>query len=116
MHELSLTQSVVELCAARAAEQGEGARVTHVTLEIGMLSAVMPDAMRFCFEICAKDTALEGAELEIIEIPGRARCLDCAREIAVSQLYGICTCGSANRILISGEELRVKQMEVEECA
>ena len=115
MHELSLTQSVVELCAARAAEQGNDARVTHVTLEVGVLAAVMPDAMRFCFEICAKGTALEGAELEIIEIPGRARCLDCAGEVAVTQLFDTCRCGSANLILISGEELKVKQMEVEEC-
>ena len=116
MHELSLTQSVVEICAARAAEQGAGTRVTRVTLEVGELSAVMPEAMRFCFEVCTRDTVLEGAELEIIEIPGRARCFDCSSEFALPQLYGTCACGSTNLMLISGEELRVKQMEVNECA
>jgi len=116
MHELSLTQSMVELCAARAAEQGARTRVTRVTLEVGVLAAVLPDAIRFCFDACAKGTALEGAELEIVEIPGRARCLACAGEMAVTRLFDTCPCGSAQLFLISGEELRVKQMEVEECA
>ena len=115
MHELSLTQSVVELCAARAAEQGARTRVTRVTLEVGALSAVMPDALRFCFDACTRNTALDGAELEIVEIPGRARCLNCAGEVTVNRLFDTCGCGSANLFLVSGEELRVKQMEVEEC-
>ncbi|MFZ4625069.1 MAG: hydrogenase maturation nickel metallochaperone HypA [Rhodoferax sp.] len=116
MHELSIMQSVVDICAARAAEQGADARVTHITLEVGLLAAVMPDALRFCFEVCAKDTRLEGAGLEIIEIPGRARCLDCASEVSVTQLFDICECGSVKLVLIAGEELKIKQMEVEQCA
>lgn len=116
MHELSITQNVVEVCSARAAEQGARARVTQVTLEVGMLSAVMPDALRFCFDACARGTRLDGAELEIIEIPGRARCIDCGDEVAVSQLFGTCGCGSSKLVLIAGEELKVKQMEVDECA
>jgi hydrogenase nickel incorporation protein HypA/HybF len=116
MHELSITQSVVEICAERAARQGERTRVTQVTLEVGVLAAVMPDALRFCFDACARGTRLEGAALEIIEIPGRARCLDCACELTVSQLFGTCACGSAKLVLTAGDELRVKQMEVDECA
>ena len=49
----------------------------RVRLEIGQLAAVMPDAMRFCFDVCARNTVLEGAALEIVEIPGRALCDDC---------------------------------------
>ena len=116
MHELSITQSVVAICAERAARQGAHTRVRQVTLEVGLLAAVMPEAMRFCFDACASGTALEGAELEIVEIPGRARCLACASEMAVTGLLDTCACGSAQLFLISGEELRVKQMEVEECA
>lgn len=115
MHEMSITTSVVAICAEQALTKGAGTRVTHVTLEVGKLSAVMPDALRFCFDVCAKDTLLEGAELEIIEIPGRARCLDCGGEMIVTQLFDTCECGSASLVLISGEELKIKQMEVEEC-
>ena len=116
MHELSITHSVVAICAERAAEQGMDTRVTRVTLEVGKLSAVMPDALRFCFEICAKDTVVEGAELEIIEVPGVARCRDCGGEVALVEIYGRCVCGSANLELFAGQELKIKQMEVEEYA
>ena len=112
MHELGITRNVVAICAERAS----GARVTRVTLEVGKLSAVMPDALRFCFEICAKGTVVEGAELEIIEIPGRGRCRECADEMVLNQLFGRCLCGSSNLQLLAGEEFKIKQMEVEECA
>jgi hydrogenase nickel incorporation protein HypA/HybF len=66
MHELSITQSIVAICA----EQAGAARVTRVTLEIGDLAAIVPDALRFCFELCAQDTVLQGAQLEIVDVPG----------------------------------------------
>ena len=116
MHELSLTRDIVDLCAERAAAQGARTRVTRVTIEVGALSAVLPEALRFCFDVCASGTMVAGAALEIVEIAGRARCRDCAAEFAVSEIYGSCRCGSANLVLIAGEELRVKQMEVEACA
>lgn len=108
MHELSIANSVVELCADRAM----GARVSRVTLEIGRLSAVMPDAIRFCFDVCAKDTVVEGATLEIVETPGLARCLDCGGNVDMIDLLEHCACGSVNLELLAGSELRIKQMEV----
>ena len=108
MHELSIANSVVELCAERAM----GARVLRVTLEIGRLSAVMPDAIRFCFDVCAKDTVVEGATLEIVETPGLARCLDCGGSVDMTDLLEHCACGSVNLELVAGSELKIKQMEV----
>ena len=108
MHELSITRSVVAICAERAG----GAQVTRVTLEIGKLSAVLPDAVRFCFDACAKGTAIEGAALEIIETPGRARCRECGAAVALTELVGRCACGSADLELVQGEELKIREMEV----
>jgi hydrogenase nickel incorporation protein HypA/HybF len=108
MHELSITRSVVAICAERA----NGAQVTRVTLEIGKLSAVLPEAVRFCFDICAQGTPLEGAALEIIETPGRGRCRDCGGSVALEELFGRCACGSANLELVAGEELKIREMEV----
>ncbi len=108
MHELSIANSVVELCAERAM----GARVLRVTLEIGRLSAVMPDAIRFRFDVCAKDTVVEGATLEIVETPGLARCLDCGGSVDMTDLLEHCACGSVNLELLAGAELKIKQMEV----
>ena len=108
MHELSIAHSVVEICA----EQAHGARVRRVTLEIGRLSAVLPEAIRFCFDVCAKDTVVEGAALEIVEMPGQARCLACGAALDVEVPFGQCACGSENLELISGQQLKIRQMEV----
>ncbi len=108
MHELSIANGIVEICAERA----EGARVVRVRLEIGRLAAVLPDAVRFCFDVCARNTVVEGAALEIVETPGRALCRDCGREVPLAQLVGRCACGSANLRVIAGEELKIKEMEL----
>jgi hydrogenase nickel incorporation protein HypA/HybF len=108
MHEMSIASSVVEICA----EQARGARVLRVTLEIGQLSAVMPEAIRFCFDVCAKDTLVEGAALEIVETPGQARCLACGATMEVVVPFGQCACGSENLELVCGQQLKIRQMEV----
>ncbi len=108
MHELGITRSVIAICA----ENSGGAAVKRVTLEIGKLSAILPDAVRFCFDICAKGTVVEGASLEILVIQGQAVCNACGGTVALSELVGRCLCGSNDLQIIAGEELKVKEMEV----
>ena len=108
MHELSITRNIVAIVSEAAA----GRRVTSVRLEIGQLSAVMPEAVRFCFDVCAQGTVLEGARLEIDSIAGRGVCNRCAAEIPLTQLAGRCGCGSLDIRGVAGTELKVKEMEV----
>jgi hydrogenase nickel incorporation protein HypA/HybF len=108
MHELAVTQEIVEILRERAGER----KVRRVVIEIGKLSLILPDAVRFCFDLCAEGTPAEGALLEIIEPPGRARCRDCGGEVALEQPFGRCACGSTDLDWISGEELKVREMEV----
>ncbi|MGA8260903.1 MAG: hydrogenase maturation nickel metallochaperone HypA [Arenicellales bacterium] len=108
MHELGITRNIVSIVSEHAA----GKPVTRVTVEIGKLSAVMPDAVRFCFDVCTEGTCLEGAELEILEIDGRGECLQCGASVALATLYATCRCGSTRIRCVAGEELSVKQMEV----
>jgi hydrogenase nickel incorporation protein HypA/HybF len=110
MHEMSITQSVVEICEKNAA----GSRVTVVTLEIGDLSGVVPEAIEFCFEACTKGTLLEGADLVIERIPAKGCCSGCNAEFSLAAYYDPCPeCGGYGVAVISGEELRVKELEVE---
>lgn len=108
MHELGITQEVVEIVSARAG----GARVRRVVLEIGRLTAVLPDAVQFCFAACCEGTVMDGAELEIIETPGRASCRACGGEVRLEQPFGRCGCGSSDLDWLSGEELRVVEFEL----
>lgn len=110
MHEFGITQNIVAIVT----EHAKGAKVQRVLLEIGKLSAIMPDAIRFCFDICTQGTVLEGATLEILEIPGLGRCRQCGAEIFLDKLLGICNCGSVQLDLITGEELKIKEIEIEE--
>jgi hydrogenase nickel incorporation protein HypA/HybF len=113
MHELGIAQSIVEI----AIEYAQGAKVRRVRLEIGKLTAVLPDAIEFCFDSCCLGTVLEGATLEIIEKPGLAVCRQCAAQVALEQPFGICGCGSLDLEVIQGQELQLKELETEElCA
>ena len=102
MHELAITQQVVETVCERA----QGARVVRVVLEIGKLSGVMPDAVRFCFDPCTEGTAAEGAELVIREPPGLARCRACGREVVLEGPLGACDCGGIDLEWLGGERRR----------
>lgn len=108
MHELAITQSVVDQVCERLGE----AKVTRVALEIGRLSGVVCDGVRFCFDVCAQGTTLEGARLEIIETAGRARCRQCATCFALDDIFGLCECGSADLELIAGQELKIREVEI----
>jgi hydrogenase nickel incorporation protein HypA/HybF len=107
MHELAIAQEVV----AQVADHAQG-KVTRVVLEIGKLSAILPDAVRFCFDLCSEGTIVAGAQLEIIEVPGLARCRDCGGEVTLDRPFGRCKCGGTDLEWLSGEELRVKEYEV----
>ncbi|GBF80899.1 hydrogenase maturation nickel metallochaperone HypA [Aphanothece sacrum] len=111
MHELGITHNIVAIVI----ENAQGLTVKRVTVEIGQLSAIMPDAIRFCFDICCQGTILDGTTLEIIEIPGLGKCRHCGTRIPLSQPFGQCyNCGSIELEIIQGQELKIKEMEVEE--
>jgi hydrogenase nickel incorporation protein HypA/HybF len=110
MHEMSITQSVVEICESSSG----GRRVTAVTLEIGDLAGVVPESIEFCFDACTRGTLLEGATLAIERLPALGRCHGCGAEFSLQALFDPCPgCGGYGVELLSGEELRVKDLEVE---
>ncbi len=108
MHELAIVHGIVE----SVTERSGGGRVLRIVLEIGELTAVLPDALRFCFDLAAEGTLAEGATLDIRPTEGLARCRECGCEIPVRRLYDPCPCGSTNLELLRGDELRIKEMEV----
>lgn len=109
MHELAITESMVEAIRERTGD----ARVARVFLEIGKLSCVEPEAVRFCFELAAKGTGAEGAILEIEEIPARARCRDCgAEDVELEGALPLCRCGSADLAIVAGDRLRLTAVEL----
>lgn len=109
MHELALMASLVDAVRERVGET----RVVSVRLEVGRLTAALPDALRFSFDVCAQGTSLEGATLQIAEIPARIRCGECGRESVVEDAIPLCAgCGGSRVEITGGRELRVTEVEV----
>ena len=113
MHELALSQSIVDLVIDRA--RNEGLReVTRVVVEVGAAAGVEPDALRFCFDVVAEGSLARGAELAIETVALQARCRDCACEFKPARLVSACPrCGSFAPLLLRGREFRVKSFDGE---
>jgi hydrogenase nickel incorporation protein HypA/HybF len=109
MHEAGLALEIADLVTRRAG----GARVRKVVLEIGALAAVLPEALSFCFECAVAGTPLEGAELDIERRPARARCAACGATLELERPFGRCACGGDRLDWLSGDELRVRAIEVQ---
>ena len=113
MHEMSLCESILQVMEQSAGSQGFSS-VKTVWLEIGQLSGVELEAMRFGFEVVTRGSLAEGARLEIIELPGQAWCMQCAKSVRVQQLFGQCPgCGSFQLQVTGGKEMRIKELEVD---
>ncbi len=113
MHEMALCEGVVSLVEDEAARHAFS-RVKSITLEIGMLGHVEPEAMLFCFDAVSRGTRAEGATLLIERIEGAGWCLDCGKTVPLTERFGACpACGQSHVQMTAGDELRVRELEVE---
>ncbi len=113
MHELSLTQSLVDL-AIGYADRENAAAIRSVTVEIGALSGVMADAVEFAFDVCSKGTLAEGARLDIRHTPGIGRCQACGEQVEIEALSYVCpACDCLALEILQGREMRFLEMEID---
>ena len=109
MHELALAQAVVAI----ACEHAGGGRVEKVELRVGALRQVVPDPLRFAFELLAQGTAAEGAELALELVPARVACRACGVETEVGAFPLACwACRGLDVDVVAGEEFEVEALEV----
>jgi len=113
MHELSITESVLNIALGEA-QKHNARRVTLIRLKVGELTQVDPSCVEFYLEVMAKGTIAEGVSLAAERVPLRARCADCDQEFAVVQLAFTCPhCGGTDTRIVSGRELYVDSIEIE---
>ena len=110
---MALCEGVLQILEDNALKQGYQ-KVTTVWLEIGELSGVEVEAMRFGFDAVTRGPLADNAKLEIIRVPGQAWCMQCAKEVMVKQLFDACPdCGGYQLQVTGGEEMKIKELEVE---
>ena len=112
MHEMTLTESIVDIAVEAARKEG-AQRVTRVVVDVGALSHVEPEALEFCFAAVARGTLVEGARLEITRLPGAGWCPDCGKTVALAERFSACPeCGGFRVQMTAGDELKVREMEI----
>ena len=113
MHELSLCRSLVGMIEDQAAVHQYN-RVRTVHLELGTLCCVEAEALRFSFDAVTRGTLAEGATLDITETRPGAWCRPCGHSVSVARRSDPCpACGGYKLTLSGGDELRLKQLEVD---
>ena len=114
MHEMGIANSVLEAVRVEAARH-PGSFPSKVGVRIGELAAVDPSALEFCFDALTRETDFESLQLEIEICPRRHHCLDCGTEFGVKDYDFECPrCGSLRNECLSGDELELAYLEVEE--
>ncbi len=112
MHEMALAESMLEI-VERTARANGATRVKGVWLEIGALSHVAPDALRFCFDAVTRGSLAEGAALEIVATPGAAWCMPCGETVPLARVGDPCPrCGSYQLTVSQGDAMRVREIEI----
>ena len=113
MHEMSLAEGVLQLIED-AAGRDAFTRVRTIWVEIGRLSGVEPEALAFCFDAVTRGSIAEGAQLEIVHVPGSGHCVECGRDTELEAVYDACRhCGAVPVQVTGGTEMRVKELEVD---
>jgi hydrogenase nickel incorporation protein HypA/HybF len=117
MHEVGIASSILE-CVAAEAGRHPGAQLISVCVRIGELSNIDRDALDFAFAALTRDTDLEHLKLLVEWCPRRQKCSACSEEFAVRDFELACpNCGSSQTTCISGTELDIAYLELEEpCA
>ena len=112
MHELAVTESVLNLAAKHGIKAG-AERITDINLVIGQLSSIIDDSIQFYWDIISEDTICEGAKLHFQRIPARLECLDCTEQYNIETELSPCpNCGSYHVKVITGDEFFLESIEI----
>jgi hydrogenase nickel incorporation protein HypA/HybF len=115
MHEMGIAMQIVDIARSAIPKSIPNPRIESVNLKVGKLTAIVPESLRFCFTVVTKDTPLEGARLNIEELPVVALCEECAQQSTIENADFSCRkCKSGKLKILSGRELTVSSIELAE--
>lgn len=111
MHEMSITEDILRIIREEMKKESLK-RLISVKLRLGELTAIDPDALRFCFDASIKKTELEGAVLDIEGVPLTGRCTICASTWKITDFALVCpACKSTDVEKIAGTELDIVSID-----
>ena len=113
MHELSVTQNIIDIILAKSQEMRVN-KINQINLVIGDLSGFVPDCIKFYFDSLSKGTLAEGAVLNFQLVPSRLQCRECSTIFSPQDVDWTCPeCHSMRLEIIGGREFYIESMEAE---
>jgi hydrogenase nickel incorporation protein HypA/HybF len=113
MHELTVTESILEI-ALRHANEANATRVTNLYLVIGQFASIVDDSVQFYWDIISKETIAEGATLHFKRLPATLSCLDCNQQFTPGGDGFSCpNCQSNHVKIVSGDEFYMEAIDIE---
>jgi hydrogenase nickel incorporation protein HypA/HybF len=113
MHELGVTENIVNITLAKA-DEAQASKVLKINLVVGELSGFVADCIQFYFDTLSKDTIAQGAALHFETVPAQLRCRNCSAIFCPQHTLWSCPkCGSQSVEIFRGRELYIESVEVE---
>jgi hydrogenase nickel incorporation protein HypA/HybF len=114
MHELSVTESILEI-SLRHARIANARKITNLYLVIGQLASIVDDSVQFYWDIISKDTIAEGALLHFRRLPAKLACLECNHQYTPGNDGFSCpNCKSEHVKVISGDEFFMEAIDIDQ--
>jgi hydrogenase nickel incorporation protein HypA/HybF len=113
VHELAVTESILNIATQHASQAG-AVRVTGLNLVIGQLASIVDDSVQFYWDMISEGTICAGATLHFERKPATLRCLDCGQSYGLDgELTDCPNCHSVRIKVMTGEEFFVESIEIE---
>ena len=113
MHELSVTQQMLDI-ALEKADEAQATRITGINLVIGDMSSIVDDSVQFYFDFLSRDSLASGASLSFKRVPMQVRCRNCDHSFTPGKSLWCCPrCGEWDVEIIGGREFYIESIEVE---
>ncbi|OOM80761.1 hydrogenase maturation nickel metallochaperone HypA [Clostridium sp. BL-8] len=113
MHEVSIMENAIKIVQEKAKENNLK-NISKITIKVGKLSGVMPEALEFAFQGLSKGTMAEGAQFLIEKVNATAKCDDCKITFEIDHFNKLCPkCNKFCTNILSGYELYINTIEGE---
>lgn len=113
MHELAITQNILDICLRHAAE-AQANKITDIYMVIGQLSSIVDDSVQFYWDFVSQGTIAEGARLHFRRIPAEILCKKCGNRYKLDGKTLVCPeCGSDIISVIAGEDFTLEAIDID---
>jgi hydrogenase nickel incorporation protein HypA/HybF len=113
MHELSIATNIVEF-AEEFARDHQVTKINRIEIEVGQLSGIVMESLKFALEFAVENTVLEKADMVISIIPGKSKCNKCQTVFEIPNWYTTCpTCQSTDFEIMDGKEMQIKSIFID---